>query len=382
MVLYGHLDKQPPMEGWRPGLGPWEPVLEGDRLYGRGAADDGYSMFAALTALEAVQAAGGGHARCVLLIEASEESGSPDLPAHLAHLEDRLGSVDLVICLDSGAATYDRLWLTTSLRGVANLTVRVDVLTEGVHSGAAGGVVPSSFRILRLLLDRIEDAVTGELRVPECLVVIPEQRRAEAEATGSLLNDGLQAVFPFAPGVRALGESPAEQLLNRTWRPALEVIAADGLPRIGEGGNVARPFTALQLSLRLPPTVDVSAAIEAVRERLTDQPAPHGAPVQVDVQAAMQGWNAPATEPWLGAALDRASKTAFDQPARATGEGGSIPFMAMLGERFPKAQFVVTGVLGPGSNAHGPNEFLQVDYARRLTEALAILLDEHASNRA
>lgn len=380
VLLYGHLDKQPPMDGWRAGLGPWEPVVVDDRLYGRGGADDGYSMFAALTAIEAVQVAGGRHARCVLLIEASEESGSPDLPAHLEQIGDRLGRVDLVVCLDSGAATYDRMWLTTSLRGVANLSVRVDVLTEGVHSGAAGGVVPSSFRIQRLLLDRLEDAESGTFRVPQCIAEIPEQRRAQAEETGALLGHGLQDTFPFAAGVRAMGDTPTEQLLNRTWRPALEVIAADGLPLLGSGGNVARPFTTLQLSLRLPPTVDVAAAIEAVRTTLTAEPTPHGAPVQVEVQAAMQGWNAPDPEPWLAAAIEQASVSAFGQPARAMGEGGSIPFMAMLGERFPAAQFVVTGVLGPGSNAHGPNEFLHIAYARRLTEAVAFLLDAHASH--
>ena len=136
-LLYGHLDKQPPLGAWREGLHPFKPVREGDRLYGRGAADDGYSIFAALGAVQAAADAGLGHGRCLMLIEASEESGSPHLPAYLEALSDRLGSSGpaLVVCLDSGCLTYDRFWTTTSLRGLVSAQIRVDVLTEGVHSG-------------------------------------------------------------------------------------------------------------------------------------------------------------------------------------------------------------------------------------------------------
>jgi len=176
VVLYGHVDKQPEMTGWRDGLGPWTPVLDGDRLYGRGAGDDGYAAFAALSAIEAVQASGGSHGRLVVVIEASEESGSPDLPAYIDALVPRIGEPELVICLDSGCPTWDRLWLTTSLRGLLSLTVTVRMLEEGVHSGAAGGVVPSTFRILRQLLSRLEDEVTGELLLPELHVEVPVDR--------------------------------------------------------------------------------------------------------------------------------------------------------------------------------------------------------------
>jgi len=155
VLLYGHLDKQPEMVGWREGLGPWSPVLEGDRLYGRGGADDGYSLFAALTAIEAVRATDGKHARCVVLIEASEESGSPHLPRHVEALAGRIGTPSLIVALDSGASDYERLWITTSLRGVVNGVLKVEITSEGLHSGAVGGVVPSTFRIARGLLDRI-----------------------------------------------------------------------------------------------------------------------------------------------------------------------------------------------------------------------------------
>lgn len=374
VLLYGHLDKQPPMDGWLEGLGPWSPVRRGDLLYGRGGADDGYAAFAALAALEAVQRAGGRHARCVLLVEASEESGSPDLPAHVDALAPVIGEPSLVVALDSGCATYDRLWATTSLRGLVGLVVAVQVLDEGVHSGSAGGVVPSSFRLLRTLLDRVEDAATGALLVPALHAGVPADRAAELAATAAELGvGGVAGGFPVPPGT-----TDAEALLRaRTWEPTLAYVGADGLPPVAGAGNVLRPGTALKLSFRLPPTADPDAAAAALRATLEADPPP-GATVTVEVTEVGAGWNAPTFEPWLREAMDRASQAAFGRPARTIGEGGSIPFMGMLGRRFPAAQFLVTGVLGPGANAHGPNESLHVPYAVGLTEAVAHVLDAHA----
>jgi acetylornithine deacetylase/succinyl-diaminopimelate desuccinylase-like protein len=380
VVLYGHLDKQPEMTGWRDDLGPWEPVLDGDNLYGRGGADDGYSAFAAMTAIEAVQAAGGEHARLLVIIEASEESGSPDLPAYIDALADRIGQPDLVICLDSGCATWDRLWLTTSLRGLIAITLTVRVLSEGVHSGAAGGVVPSTFRILRELLARIEDSTTGALLLPELYVDLPDDRVHEIEATAGELGDDLSERFPFVDGAGPVSADPVTQLRAKTWEPTMEVIGIDGVPAVADGGNVLRPFTRAQLSFRVPPTCDIDRATEAIVRRLTTDP-PHGAKVKATAHESGAGWNAPATAPWLATAIDNASVAAFGQPARTIGEGGSIPFMAMLGERFPAAQFVITGVLGPGTNAHGPNEFLHLPTAQRVTIAIAHVLDAHARRR-
>ena len=378
VLLYGHLDKQPPMSGWLDGLGPWTPVRREERLYGRGGADDGYAAFASLAAIEAVRAEGGSHARCVLVIEASEESGSPDLPAHVEALAAGLGAPSLVVCLDSGCATFDRLWATTSLRGLAGVTVTVRVLEEGVHSGAAGGMVPSSFRLLRLLLDRVEDAATGELLLPELHVDIPPDRVAELTATASELG-GAGAQFPLVPGmVASHAEDPAAALLARTWRPALAYIGADGLPPTGQAGNVLRPSTTLGLSFRLPPTADPEAATAAIERAFTADP-PSGAEVTVERDHSAAGWAAPSFAPWLTRALDEASQAAWGRPSATIGEGGSIPFMAMLGERFPDAQFVVTGVLGPGTNAHGPNEYLHVPYATALTTAVAHILSRHAA---
>lgn len=374
VLLYGHLDKQPPLDGWREGLGPWEPVREGDRLYGRGGADDGYAAFAALTAIEAVQAAGGTHARCVVLVEASEESGSPDLPAYVEHLADRIGTPSLVVCLDSWAPDDRRLWLTTSLRGLVQGRLRVDVLTEGVHSGGAGGVVPSSFRVLRHLLDRVEDATDGRMRLPELAAVVPAERREQATAAVAAGVD-VRADVPWAAD--PVGGDPVELLLENTWGSCLAVSGLGGAPRPHEAGNVLRAHTEIAFSVRLPPTVAPRPVVEALRRAFTED-VPQGARTTLEVLAAEAGWDAPATAPWLAVALDEASTAAFGAPAGAVGVGGTIPFMGMLGARFPAAQFAITGVLVPGSNAHGPNEFLHVPTAKGVTAAVASLLAAHA----
>jgi acetylornithine deacetylase/succinyl-diaminopimelate desuccinylase-like protein len=379
VLLYGHLDKQPEMVGWREGLGPWTPVRDGDRLYGRGGADDGYSAFAALTAIEAVQAGGGAHARCVVLIEASEESGSRDLPAHVDALAAELGSPSLVVCLDSGCADYDELWLTTSLRGLVGLNVTVRILDEGVHSGSAGGVVPSSFRVLRALLSRIEDEATGEILVPELHVPLPIDRANQIAEAATVLGDAAGGVFPVVAGAAKIDAGDAAaQLRHRTWEPAMEVVGMDGVPPTAKAGNVLRPVTTAKLSFRLPPTCDAKRARDALVAALTSDP-PYGAAVTVTCDDLASGWNAPAMAPWLVAAVDDAGQAAFGQDGRAMGEGGTIPFMAMLGEQFPDAQFVITGVLGPGSNAHGPNEFLHIPTAIGVTKAVAHLLHAHAT---
>jgi acetylornithine deacetylase/succinyl-diaminopimelate desuccinylase-like protein len=376
IVLYGHLDKQPEMVGWRKGLGPWEPVREGDRLYGRGGADDGYAAFASLTALEVLAEQGVDHARCVILIEGCEESGSYDLPYYIDHLEARIGSPSLVVCLDSGCGDYERMWSTTSLRGLVGGDLVVEILREGVHSGDAGGVVPDSFRIARAVLSRLEDPLTGEI-VPKAFhAKIPPERIEGAKACAKILGKRGYARFPFVEGGKPQGTDPAELLLNRTWRPALAVTGAEGLPAIKDAGNVLRPRTALKLALRIPPTVDGDKAAAALKQVLEKTP-PHGAKVCFQNGSGTSGWNAPKLEPWLVAAISEASSTFFGKPAASMGEGGTIPFMGMLGRKFPKAQFVITGVLGPESNAHGPNEFLHVPTAKRLTACVASIVAEH-----
>ncbi len=376
VLLYGHLDKQPEMVGWAEDTGPWVPVIKGDKLYGRGGADDGYAMFGALTAILALHAQGIPHARCVVLIEACEESGSADLPHYVDHLAGRLGSPSLVICLDSGCGNYDQLWLTTSLRGMFAGTLTVRVLDEGVHSGDASGVVPSSFRILRQLVSRLEDEATGEIRLPELHVQVPPERIAQARLAAAALGKEIHAKFPFAGKTQPVSDDLVELVLNRTWRPQLAVTGIEGLPQPGDAGNVLLPFTSAKLSLRLPPTLDGERAGEIVQNLLTAN-APYGAEVRFEARDGATGWNAPALAPWLERSLARASEAAFGRPPAYMGEGGSIPFMAMLGEKFPRAQFVVTGVLGPHSNAHGPNEFLHIPTGKRVTAIIARVLADH-----
>jgi acetylornithine deacetylase/succinyl-diaminopimelate desuccinylase-like protein len=378
VLLYGHLDKQPEMSGWAEGYGPWTPVLTAGKLYGRGGADDGYAMFGALAAIAGLADQRVPHARCLILIEACEESGSYDLPHYVDHLAGRLGSPSLVICLDSGCGNYEQLWLTTSLRGLVGGTLMVRVLEQGVHSGDASGVVPSSFRILRQLLSRLEDERSGTIRAAALQVVIPEERLAEAQVAAAALGETIYTKLPFAPGTLPVSRDLVELVLNRTWRPQLAVTGIDGLPAPDNAGNVLLPYTAAKLSLRLPPNLDAAKVAATVQNLLEENP-PYGATVSFDARELSTGWDSPALSPWLTQSLARASAAAFGSPPAFMGEGGSIPFMAMLGERFPHAQFVVTGVLGPKSNAHGPNEFLHLPTAQRLSLVIAQVLADHAA---
>lgn len=376
VLLYGHLDKQPEMTGWGEGLGPWTPVRRGEYLYGRGVGDDGYAAFAALTAIQALQAERAPHARCVVLIEACEESGSFDLPFYVDAFADRLRTPSLVVCLDSGCGNYEQLWSTTSLRGIVNGVLTVEVLGEGVHSGAASGIVPSSFRILRQLISRLEDERTGAILPRDFHAEIPRERLAEVRAVAGGLGHEIWNRFPFVPGMRPAHDDPVELLLNNTWRPALAITGAAGLPAPGDGGNVLRPKTSAKLSLRLPPTVDAARAARRLEEILEADP-PYGARVTFEAEAPGNGWDAPPTSPWLLESVNRASSTHFGKPAMFHGLGGSIPFMSMLGERFPQAQFLITGAMGPGSNAHGPNEFLHLPTGVKVTACVAEVLADH-----
>jgi acetylornithine deacetylase/succinyl-diaminopimelate desuccinylase-like protein len=377
VLFYGHLDKQPEMTGWRDGLEPWKPVREGDKLYGRGVADDGYALFSALSAVNAVRRDQLPHARSIILIEACEESGSFDLPAYVEHLAPRLGELALVICLDSGCANYDALWATTSLRGLVMGALEVSLLTEGVHSGDGTGVIAASERVLRVLLDRLEDSRTGAVLVPELSTEIPEARRLQAQRTAEVLGDDLWRKFPLQPGVAPVTFAVGELILNRTWRPGLALTAAEGWPPLASGGNVLRPYTKVTVSLRIPPHVDPEAAAHAVRATLERDP-PYGAKITWTPIGANAGWDAPPLSAWLERALEQASRRHFENPAYYMGEGGTIPFMHMLGERFPRAEFCITGVLGPGSNAHGPNEFLHIPTVKKLTRCIADVLAAQA----
>lgn len=380
ILLYGHLDKQPEMAGWSEGLGPWTPVLRGDRLYGRGSADDGYAAFASLTAINALQNQGIPHARCVILIEASEESGSPDLPYYIEALKDKIGTPSLVICLDSGCGNYEQLWMTTSLRGLVGGTLTVNVLKEGIHSGSGSGIVPSCFRTLRQLLNRIEDETSGNIILDDLKVEIPAGRLNQAEIAADVLEKSLFEELPFLSGVKPESDSIADLILRRTWKAALSVIGVNGMPAIENAGNVTLPTVSLKLSMRLPPTTNPEKAAAALKKTLEANP-PNNAKVHFEINDTGPGWNAPAESKWLMDAINNASKTYFGKESVAMGEGGSIPFMGMLGARFPNAQFLITGVLGPQSNAHGPNEFLHIPTGKKLTACVAQVIAEQFNSK-
>lgn len=378
VLMYGHLDKQPEFTGWRNDLGPWTPKYEDGKLFGRGGADDGYAVYASIAAIQAIKAQNVPHPRIVGLVETCEESGSYDLLPYVDALRTRLGDVGLVICLDSGAGNYDQLWLTTSLRGMASGVLKVEILTEGVHSGDASGLVPSSFRIMRQVLDRLEDSKTGRLLPQSFHCEIPAERLQQAQATAKILGDQIYKRFPWAHydcgGATTFAlpttTDPVEALLNRTWKPTLSVTGADGFPEMGNAGNVLRPYTAFKLSLRLPPLVDAAGAVQELKALLEDN-APYQAKVTFESAGGATGWNAPSTSPWFEQALNEASQAFYGAPCGTIGQGGTIPLMNMLSQGFPKAQMMVCGVLGPKSNAHGPNEFLHVPYAKKITAAVA-----------
>ncbi len=381
VLMYGHLDKQPEFTGWRKDLGPWTPKYEDGKLFGRGGADDGYAVYASIAAIQALKAQNVPHPRIVGLVETCEESGSYDLLPYVDALRTRLGDVGLVICLDSGAGNYDQLWLTTSLRGMASGVLKVEILTEGVHSGDASGLVPSSFRIMRQVLDRLEDSKTGTLLPQSFHCEIPAERLAQAQATAAILGDQIYKRFPWAHydcgGATTFAlpttTDPVEALLNRTWKPTLSVTGADGFPEMGNAGNVLRPYTAFKLSLRLPPLVDAAGAVQELKTLLEDN-APYQAKVTFESAGGATGWNAPTTSPWFDQALNEASQAFYGAPCGTIGQGGTIPLMNMLSQGFPKAQMMVCGVLGPKSNAHGPNEFLHVPYAKKITAAVASVI--------
>jgi acetylornithine deacetylase/succinyl-diaminopimelate desuccinylase-like protein len=378
VLVYGHLDKQPEFSGWRNDLGPWTPKYEDGKLYGRGGADDGYATYAAIAAIQALKRQNTPHPRIVGLIESCEESGSYDLLPYIDVLKPRMGQVGLVVCLDSGAGNYDQLWLTNSLRGMASGTLKVEILTEGVHSGDASGLVPSSFRIMRQVLDRLEDSATGRLLPANFHCEVPAERRQQARATADILGAAVHQRFPWAhydcAGSTTFAlpttSDPLEGLLNRTWAPTLSVTGAEGFPSLQDAGNVLRPYTAFKLSLRLPPLVEAAQAVQTLKALLEDN-APYQARVTFESMSSATGWNAPETAPWFERALNTASLAHFGAPCGYIGQGGTIPLMNLLSKGFPQAQMMVCGVLGPKSNAHGPNEFLHVPYAKRLTAAVA-----------
>ena len=371
-LLYGHYDKQPEFTGWHAGKGPWIPVLEDGKLYGRGGGDDGYALFACLSAIAALQQLGTPLPRCTIMIEGCEESGSFDLPHYMNLLADEIGTPELVVCLDAECGNYDQLWLTTSLRGMLSGTLTVEVQREGVHSGAAGGIVPSSFRILRTLYDRIEKQETGELH-DVLHTEIPQWAFDQSAEVADTLGHTVIDRYPWMQESQFPTEGLENLLIANTWKPSLATVGIGGAPEPENAGNTLRPHTSAKLVFRLPPSSDAQLCAQTIKTELERDP-PHGAATKFDCDAAESGWHSKPVSPWLHDSLEQASRQYFDKPYRKMGTGGTIPFMKMLGEQYPQCEFMVTGVLGPHSNAHGPNEFLHLETAERVTCCVANVL--------
>ena len=373
VLFYSHLDKQPEFTGWSEGKGPWLPVREDPWLFGRGSVDDGYGGYCGIISLMALQEQGIAHPRCRFLIETSEESGSPDLPAYLTLLKDQLGTPDLVIVLDSGLGDYERLWITESLRGLVGGTLTVGVTSEGVHSGMASGVIPSSFRIARNLLSRLEDEETGEI-IPEWLHIdLSKQLYSDAGEIVDVLGEAIVTDFPFLEGVQPQHADLVEALLAQNWKPTLSITGADGLPSIANAGNVLRSHTSLKVSVRIPPGVESEPASEKLKKLLEENP-PFGANVTFELDAAANGFAAPQMPTIIAEAVDFSSFKAFGKGSMPFYEGGTIPFLAMMQESYPNARFLVTGCAGPGNNAHGPNEKLHIPTVKSLTQCVVAVL--------
>lgn len=373
IFMYGHIDKQPPLtENWSEGLHPYKPVIRDGKLYGRGAGDDGYAFFMSVLLVKAYQTLGIEHPRVVLFFETDEESGSKDLMYYVDEFKDVIGKPDIILCLDSGALSYDSINITTSLRGMCSFTFRVSVLSEGVHSGDASGVTPSVFRIARQLLERVESVKTGEV-VSDFHVNIPSDKYTQAEKVIKIVGKGKESEFPFLEGVKTTEEDAFRNYLNRTWKPQLTVIGVSGLPECKVAGNVCHPYVDFKISLRLPPTLDGQTAINMLKDIIVKDP-PYNAKVEILSPIFGNGWNCNTYSDKFLKNLNELSLKEFGKEAMLIGEGGSIPFVGEFQKKFNDAVFMVTGILGPKTNAHGPDEFLPIEFLKHVATVIGQLI--------
>ena len=380
VIFYSHLDKQPSKpELWSEGLHPLKAVRRDPWLYGRGSVDDGYGGYLCATSVRLLQEAEVPHPRCTMIIETCEESGSFDLPPYLDALTEQLGNPDMVVVLDSGGPDYDHIWMTEALRGLVSGTLSVKVSHEGIHSGNSGGSIPSSFRIQRILLDRVEDSSSGKVLIPEMHVDIPGQIREKAMALREIVGDSIWEQFPTVDTLRQASETTEDMIVAMNWEPTLSIIGADGIPSVQDAGNVLRTNTDLKLSFRIPPGVDSESAIARAKAILEEDP-PYGAEVTFTPDSCADGFHAPPLDGPISEAIQEASMELTGLPPLATWTGGTIPFMAMMQGKYPEAMFLCTGTSGPGNNAHGPDEKLHIPSSKRLTVALSATIAAISEN--
>eukprot|EP01134_Creolimax_fragrantissima_P007648 CFRG7648T1 len=378
VMIYGHLDKQPFMEGrWSEGLDALTPVIRDNKLYGRGSADDGYSVLAALLSIQAAREQGVPLPRICILLETEEESGSENLLYLMeqAQVKEALGKPDICICLDSETADYDKIWVTSSLRGLAACNLKIEVMESGQHSGLAGGIVPETFTIARQLLDRLEDSTTGVV-VDEFNSQPDDKKRNEAKEVAEYHGSSLFTNFKLLEGVSAMSEHDLAQMyLQNVWYASLSVTGGCGLPDVSDAGNVLRPWTQLRVGIRLPPNVNGHDAAKKLEEVLTKDP-PYGCKISV---TGLQGGNGFCTKPfpiYLNDSIRDASMAFFGQAHSSFGIGGSIPFLSELGQKYPEAQIIPMGAMGPDCNAHNPDESIDLPYAKKFVCFLSHLLGD------
>lgn len=364
VLCYGHLDKQPETVGWDADLGPWKPVVKEGKLWGRGCVDDGYNFYSIVTAVKALEETKTAHPRITGLYETDEESGSRDMAKYIAQYKDRIGKPGMVCILDLFAVDDQRVWLTQSLRGIVALTVKVSVLKKASHSGTASGIVPSSFRIMRILLDRLENAETGEVLIPSMYSEIPEEYIQGAHKLAETF-DPRQA-FSYEGDTVSMKDSAFDAVIAGNWKPTLSVLGADGLPPPDKASGLVRTHTTLKLSFRIPPGVNAEQALADVKARLTTD-IPYHASVTITDEHSAPGFAAPLMPDWLKASANELSQAIFGHDVGYTFTGGSIGVITDFAKAFPDAFFINTGALLPDSSAHAPNENLQLDYAEKLT---------------
>eukprot|EP00930_Biecheleria_cincta_P001434 TRINITY_DN102578_c0_g1_i1.p1 TRINITY_DN102578_c0_g1~~TRINITY_DN102578_c0_g1_i1.p1 ORF type:complete len:509 (+),score=102.59 TRINITY_DN102578_c0_g1_i1:153-1679(+) len=374
ILMYGHLDKQPHGEGWDEDAGPTAAVIKDGKLFGRGAGDDGYAVFSCIIALKALQRQGVAHPRTVILAECSEESGSMHLSHYVQKLDGRIGTPSAVYCLDAGVEDYNRFWLNTSLRGALAATLEVSISSIAQHSGTAGGIVPDVHRIMRQLLARIEDVNTGRMLLPDFFTKIPVERQAEMKAASEALGyPQTSRKIPFLPGCHPVVDDAFQLYRANSWEPSMAVIGSEGIPGFASASPILATSHKIMLAVRLPPMVDPEIAAAAMKSVLERDP-PCGAKVCVDFKFKVKGFHAGEVKPNLEKAMNQASEQIFGKPPGSFGCGGTIPLMNILQEMFPDASLIVSGILGPGSNEHGPNESMPIEYAKKFTACVSMIM--------
>lgn len=375
IAFYGHLDKQPENEGWKDGLGPWTPYFDGEYLFGRGACDDGYSVFAMITAVETLRRSKMKHPRIVAIFETQEESGSSDLEGYLHQLKAKIGSPECFIVLDNQCGDYNRLWLNTSLRGNISGTLSVSTMSYGVHSGSFSGIVPDPFTVAMTLLGRIQHPETGEILLDTLQAQIPALRLKQIQEVSLRMGDQIWKTAPLLENVQPKYGNNDAILIQSTWKPSLTIIGIDGIPSIQNAGNVIQGSVSLRLSFRIPPGIDIDNALQSINDCFT-QNIPYGCSVTWNSLEYLPGWCAPSHSVKYEKLFHDAGEQVFEEKTLACGQGASIGFIPKFEKLFPKTEIILIGVLGPQSNAHSPNEALNVLYTQKLIETIAIVLSK------